>query len=342
MKKYKCSNPQCGYEWQSESEPFECPICKGSAIETLKESKTKGKISRYLWLILSLIAITIAIGIFLLTDKKTTVSTSADYVQNTITVEIKGAHQNDYRVQLMKDGVVYDVKENDSDITFKIAAEGTYSIMLIYIGEGDAPETPKFQDTFTFEETPIDMPDDEGPDDAINPQIIKIDQTPKTPSDQYAIKIKINLKGDKTKLAEYSMDDGSWQKSNIFKNVEPGKHVFAVRNKKNESLSNTKSLTLEQPIAISPKGEVIIPGEKTSVKLDKSLIDNLLSKIFKGNEDAGDELLKLLGQNTPVTGVSHIQNVFDLQLDAYTNRYTVVDLEKDNSGRVISLKVKRI
>lgn len=291
METYKCLNPNCGQVWQSNEEPFECPSCHETNFINVK-NPDPGFFKKNWWVILVAVVV-VAFVVFLFLRNSggdTQVNAVQDTKAGTITVTIKGNHENDYRIQLLKGGAEFQKVENVNETVFNIIDDGTYTLNIQYIGGGKAPEINQYQNVFIFEEVVSELDVDDVTEldkDQVTPQIVQIDYSPTTPSSKYTVTLKIDLKGDYAKNVEYAIDDGRWQNKSEFKNVKPGRHTFRARNKKNHAKENVKGLTLMRPYEESGETEISeIKGSKISVG-DKPKMDGEPTNVKKTTIDGG-------------------------------------------------------
>lgn len=163
------------------------------------------------------------------------------------------------------------------------------------------------------------------------PQIININKSPdRLTKDIKTYTVTLITEGKKVKLedTEFSLDGKNWQNSAEFKNVNCGKYIFYVRNKRDKSLLAQKEMYFEcfvdVPLPTIPQ------------------LNELLKQTADCDDKSSDELKKY-GKSLPVRGVTNISNIQQLVIDACTNGviYVVQKIETDDKGNLTAIIIHK-
>jgi hypothetical protein len=314
--KYKCID--CSHIWETNEDAFECPECHNINFQEIGGNGIGSIMKKYWWLGVILLGLIFVIRCCSGCSDNEGIKVTTERENNRLIVKLEGKQNNEYSMVLRKDGVVYDKIEKKTKHTFS-NLEGTYTLDITYIGKNTPP--PKINKShweFTFEKPPK------------APEITGIKKTPYELTKKvkvYTVTIKTNSSAVPLNETEFSKDGTNWQNSNVFNNVAPGNYTFYARNKNNISLTDERQCPLG-------------PYTPTSLPTIPQL-NTLLNKIADCDEKATDEMRSNLGNNLKVKGVSNINNVQELIIDAFcTNKYTVTNIELNSDGDVLSITVK--
>lgn len=320
MNKYKCLNPICNHVWSSDEEPFECPNCHSTDFEKISVTGIYSFVKRWWWigtiLIILIFVMSLCSG-----GSDTTISAKPDYTLCRLSVEIKGKYNDDYRIVLRKDGIIFGDKSKKDKALFT-DLEGTYYLDVQFIGNGKLPRINNYKHSYSFSK-PLKAP--------VSPQITKVEQRPLRLTKQnrvYAVTIITETQNVPLSETEFSIDGVTWQKSNVFNNIASGTYSFYVRNTRAKSLIDEKQITLD-PFVPAPPPSLIE-------------LNSLLQAISSGDQNAMDEFKRILGNKMRVVGANLIIDVQSLANEAFINgtNFSVVKIDTDSDGEITSITVR--
>ena len=319
--KYKCKD--CEHVFESDQTVFECPQCGGTNIV---EQGCFFRKHKKLIVIFSVI-----LGVLLLfnictNNNKTTVNVKYDPTSQKLEVELKGAKVDEYNVIITRDGDVFTTQKfKDKSLKFIFNVPGEYRLQVKYIGSGKMPELSTFPKGPWIVQPP--KPGDE-PIGIQTPQIleVKILKT-NTQSKTYSVKIITDVKVVPLIDSEFSIDNSSFQSSDVFNNLNPGFYTFYARNIRDNSLIHQFQFNLPP---ISPP-----------TSISDAELNNLLRKIANGDTNAFDRWRKEVdgSQPLPVSGAQSISNSYELVIDAAQGNNHRVRTSRDTNDRIISITV---
>ena len=321
MAKYKCQNPECGHSWESDQIPVECPKCfQGNFVKTGSDTKWKkwGGIAAGVIILLIILVKCIPCG-------KTKVTANADMSRCKLTVKITGKHSKEYKITLRKNGAVYGEVTKKETATFS-DLEGTYNLDVKFEGKGKIPKIKKpYQRIFTFVQP------------AAAPKTPEIKDLPHNPPrltksiKEYTVTVKTEESIVPLSETEFSKDGIHWQRDAKFAHLPAGTYTFTVRNIRDKSLQDSKTKILEPFVSTPP------PTKEQLQRLLQRLLDGI------ANQNAGDKDSFDAYQIGKVTGIENISTGDDLSTYVYIKQQPVqvVDINVDDGGTVVVLKVKR-
>lgn len=321
--KYKCKD--CEHVFESDQTVFECPQCGGTNIVEQGGFFKKHKI---LIVIFSVILGVLVLFNICTNNNKTTVNVKYDPASQRLEVELKGAKVNEYNIILTREGELFTTQRfRDKSLKFTFNVPGEYRLQVKYIGSGQMPELS------TFPKGPWIVPPPEtggGGDEGNNtPQIVEIKiLNANTQSRTYSVKVVTDVNAVSLSDTEFSIDNSSFQSSDVFNNLNPGFYTFYVRNIKNNSLVHQSHYNLPTP-PDAPK------------PLSDAELNQLLKKIANGDTQAFDSWRSKVdgAQPLPVTGAPFISNSYELVQDAAQGNNHRVKTGRDANDRIISITV---
>ena len=311
--KFKCIN--CDKEFVSSEKHPECPMCSSHDVERITEFPWKKVL-----LIGAIVAIVILIiAIFANAGKDEFVNIVSNKGQNSVVVTISGPHYEEYKATLRRerDGkTIIGSRKKDKEkkqiiTTYKelasIETSEKYTLKIEYIGKSEFAEKGKANNkTYKYSFAKLAAP-------PTTPQIVKVNISPRKLTKKvktYTCTIDVDtVCKDKV---EYSIDNSTWQTSNVFKGLQPNTYTFYVRNTKDHNLSDSKSMTL------APYSSAPLPT--------KDRINELLRKIAQTKDDKSFDYLREVIGSASIIGASNISDGNGLINDAYI-RGTIYNVE---------------
>lgn len=334
---YKCND--CNHKFSSEEDYPECPNadCRSNNVQLIRNSFSAKKV------VIGIVAIIVALLAIILIIKScsppdTKISANQfDETNGSIIVEIKGEHQFEFEIDLIRDedGVSMgksaanigkfaqkDAKSRKKTYDNLASTEKdiSYTLKVIYKGENNDQSKYNFTKQFSFPKIEA----------VCQPSINNIDLNPTiltNSSQKYAVTVHI-ASTCKDKM-EYSIDGTKWQSSNVFQNI-PGNnqkvYTFYVRNTNDPTLTDQKDRLLPE-------------YKKIPIPTDAELT-NLLSQIAHKNQTALDKFIELVS-NAKVKGVKNINDGTALANEVYIQQqpFQVINVDVQN-GVLVSITVK--
>jgi hypothetical protein len=318
--KYKCKD--CEHVFESDQTVFECPQCGGTNIVEDGNFCTRNK---KLCKILAAV-ITVLILLLLIPDCKGTKVDVDDSKKGKIVVSLNGEQVDQYNIIVTRDGSDFSTKQyKDKPVNFNFDVPGEYRLQVKFIGKGKMPELSSYNKGPWIVEPPKQGQKQVGP--AI-PQIseVKILNTD-TKTKTYTVKIITVVKAVPLTDTEFSVDNSTYQSSDIFADLKPGLYTFYVRNVQDQSLINQFQFNLPPP---------------PSNVLSDADLNNLLARIAKGDIKAFRSWRKNVdgAQPVPVSGVEFISDSYELAQDAITSkRVYSVRTQRDGDNKILKIIV---
>lgn len=352
MKSYKCTN--CGNTWESQEMPFECPKCHSAAITQLGgDNNMMSTLKKYWWIIAAAVVAAVIL-IVALPNGATRVKVKTDTETGRMEVTLKGKHASEYRVILEQNGYVEreDSTDNNNPVVF-FDLYGEYTLKISYKGTGNVPRIRKFKTEYSFDRVSNDVPSNSEADtsgfvpgiDVINDEVPKTDRpefkdlsiTPKRikKGETYTITVLLSPHGPGLDMVQFSLDGVKYQESNVFAGLTPGNYTIYAKNKKIENLISSTEIALEEPFA----------GKCPSVKE----INDLLPKIYEGDNNARTKLMSKLGRDTKlidaktngISVYSTVSNWINQSVEVDGVEHEVISIDCDD-GKVNSVTIKKL
>lgn len=317
--KYKCKD--CEHIFESDQTVFECPQCGGTNIVEVGNPFTKYKKPI---IIVSVIIAILLLWKIIVPDGSTIVTVKYNQGSQKLEVELDGEQVDQYNIIVTRDGSEFSTKKfKGKPVNFNFNVPGEYRLQVKFAGKGKIPEISKYNKGPWIIEPSI--PGDE-PIGIQTPQIleVKILKT-NTQSKTYSVKIITDVKVVPLIDSEFSIDNSSFQSSDVFNNLNPGFYTFYVRNIKDNSLTHQFQFNLPPP----------------PTSLSDAELNQLLKRIANGDTQAFDSWRNKVDgvQPLPVTGAQSISNSYELVIDAAQGNNHRVRTSRDANDRIISITV---